>query len=169
MTAPRHVGRQQWVPGKGQDPVLRLPGTTQHIQQDKDTRHLAHYECHSQRKGRLVNGGHGAEEQLRPRRIGARDIRIVQRAGLGCVQPVESTVARDEDIRVMAEPLHAAIPHIPANVIVWTRWHSQEWNVPQSRQHEPKDDDVLRDLRRGQDLAEREEVRNASDDQRNDE
>ena len=23
MTAPRHVGRQQWVPDKGQDPVLR--------------------------------------------------------------------------------------------------------------------------------------------------
>ena len=118
VTAPRHFRRQQWVPGISQNPVLSLPATTQDIEQQKNNRQIANYKCYFQRKDRLVNRGYGAEEKLSARWIWARQIRMVQRTGLGCVQPGERRVAGNDNIRVIAEPLHAAIPNISMNVII---------------------------------------------------
>ena len=42
------------------------------------------------------------------------------------MQPGERRVAGNEDIRVIAESLHTAIPNISMNVIVWPRRHQQE-------------------------------------------
>ncbi len=61
---------------------------------------------------------YGAEEKLSARWIWARYIRVVQRAGLECVQRSERGVAGNDDIRVKAEPLHVAIPNISMNVII---------------------------------------------------
>ncbi|MDQ1387609.1 MAG: hypothetical protein QOF56_1063, partial [Acidobacteriaceae bacterium] len=95
-----------------------LPTSMQNIEQNENDRQIANYKCYFQRKDRLMNRSYGAEEKLSARWIWARYIRVVQRAGLGCVQPAEQRVAGNDNIRVIAEPLHAAIPNISMNIIV---------------------------------------------------
>ena len=95
-----------------------LPTATQDIEQNENDRQIANYKCYFQRKDRLMNRGYGAEEKLSARWIWARQIRVVQRAGLGCVQRGERRIAGNDKIRVIAEPLHAAIPNIAMNVII---------------------------------------------------
>ena len=94
------------------------------IEQNEDDREIANHKCYFQRKYRFMNRCYGAEEKLSARWIWARQIRVVQRAGLGCVQPGERRVAGNNNIRVIAEPLHAAIPNISMNVIIWP-WRHQ--------------------------------------------
>jgi hypothetical protein len=65
-----------------------------------------------------MNRCYGAEEKLSARWIWARQIRVVQRAGLGCVQRAERRIAGNDNIRVVAEPLHAAIPNVSVNIII---------------------------------------------------
>jgi len=60
-----------------------------------------------QRKDRFMNRCYGAEEELRARRIWARYVPVVLRAGLGCVQPAELRVV-ERQYKVIAEPLHMA-------------------------------------------------------------
>jgi hypothetical protein len=43
---------------------------------------------------------------------------MVQAAGLGCVQAPDRRIARNDNIRAIAEPLQAAIPNISVNVII---------------------------------------------------
>ena len=68
-----------------------------------------------------MNRRNSPEEELRTGWIGARHFWVVQRAGLGCVQPAERRVARNDDVRVITEALHVAIPNISMNVIIFTR------------------------------------------------
>src|SRR6202041_981257 len=110
-----------------------------------------------------------AEEKFSARWIWARDFWIVQRASLGRVQPADRSVIGNHYIRVIAKPLHAAIPEITMNVVIWTWWLQQKWNVPQSSQHQPDDDDVAREFRRGEELANRKQVRGSGNCQWNDE
>src|SRR4029077_15490972 len=90
----------------------------QYIEQNENDRQIANYKCYFQRKDGLMNRGYGAEEKLSARWIWARYIRIVQRAGFGCVQRAERRIAGNDHIRVIAKPLHAAIPKISMNVII---------------------------------------------------
>src|SRR5260370_1669895 len=137
VTAACYLNREQWVPGIRQNPVRSLPTTTQHIQQNENNRQIANYKCYFHRKDRLMNCCYGAEEKLSARWIWARYIRIVQRAGFGCVQPAERRVAGNDNIRVIAEPLHAAIPNISMNVIIYARGEPKTFNVPQPPQAQP--------------------------------
>ena len=142
MTAARHFNGQQWVPGERQNQVRSLPGTTQDIEQHENNCELANYKCYFQRKGRLVNGGYGAEEKLRPRWIWARQIRVVQVAGFRGMQPLRGRIAGNDKIGVVAEPLQAAIPNISMNIIIGARGQPKKFNVPHSRQDEPNDDNA---------------------------
>ena len=68
-----------------------------------------------------MNRCDGAKEKLSARRIRAGNIRMVHRAGLGCVQRGERGIVGYHNVRVIAEPLHAAIPNIAANVVIGAR------------------------------------------------
>src|SRR5438270_1344587 len=114
----------------------------QNIEQHENNCKLANHKCHFQREGGLVNRGYGAEEELSACRIRARYIRVVQVAGLGCVQPPDCRIARNDNIRVIAEPLHAAIPNISVNVIIGARGHPKKLKMPQSGQNKPDDDNA---------------------------
>src|SRR6266853_2497409 len=103
-----------------------LSATTQDIEQNENDRQIANYKCYFQRKDRLMNRGYGAEEKLGARWIRARHIRVIQRAGFGCVQSDERRIAGNDNIRVIAEPLHAAIPNISTNVIIGARRHAKK-------------------------------------------
>src|SRR5215469_11205905 len=69
-------------------------------------------------KPSAVPPDYNAEHKLGSRRIWAWQVRIVQRTSLRCVQPAEGRIARNEDIRVMAESLQAAVPNVSMNVII---------------------------------------------------
>src|SRR5713226_239587 len=114
----RHVRRQQRVPGVSQNPVRSSPTATQYIEQNENDRQIANYKCYFQRKDRLMNRCYGAKEKLSARWIWAGYIRVVQGASIACVQPAERRVAGNDDIRVIAEALHVAIPNISMNVII---------------------------------------------------
>ncbi len=68
-----------------------------------------------------MNRRYAAEEKLSACRIWARDLWVVQRAGFGCVQAGERRIAGNQNVRVVAEPLHAAIPNIAMNIVIQTR------------------------------------------------
>jgi hypothetical protein len=55
------------------------------------------------------------------------------------------------------------------DVVIWAWWRDQEWNPPQSGHRETDEDDTTWKLRRPKKLADREEVRNASESQTNQE
>src|SRR5215469_17007349 len=112
MTTARHLRCQQWVPGISENPVHPVAAGTQKIEQHDNNRQVANYKCHFERKNGLVNRGYSAEEKLSAGGIWARYIRVVQRAGFACMQRVERWLAGNEDIRVIAQSLHAAIPNI---------------------------------------------------------
>ena len=86
---------------------------------------------------------------------------------LGCVQAGKRGVTRNHDVRVIAKPLHAAVPNIAMNVVVYARWHSQKLEMPQCRKSETEDEDALRKFWRGEEFADGQEVRNASNSQGN--
>src|ERR1700693_6600875 len=95
-----------------------LSATTQYVEQNENDRQIAKYKCEFQPKDRLMNRRDSAEEKLSSCWIWARYIRVVQCTGLGCLQPGERRIAGNNDIRVITEPLHAAIPKITMNVII---------------------------------------------------
>src|SRR5208337_1320971 len=97
-----------------------LPTTTQDIKQNENDRQIAKYKRNLQSKDGLMNCRHRAKKKLSARWIWAREIRVVQCAGLPCVQPRHSRVAGNDNIRVIAEPLHAPIPKVSMNVIIGT-------------------------------------------------
>src|ERR1700674_655995 len=162
MTAAGYLNRQQRVPGISQNPVRSFATTTQYIEQNENDRKVANYKCYFQRKDRLMNRGYGAEEKLSARWIWARYLRVIQRAGFGCVQRAESRVAGNDNIRVIAESLHAAIPNISMNVIIGARRHPKKCNAPHSSQDEPNDDNASGNASfkfgRSEKLADRQEV-----------
>jgi len=169
MAAARHVRGQEWMPGVGEDPVHALSAPVQEMEQHDDDRHIASYECKFERPDRLVNRGDRSEEELGACRIRTWDTRIVQRARLGRMQRVERGVAGDEDVRVIAEPLDAAVPEISMNVVVRPRRHPEKRKPPYRGQHEPDDDDALRESLSREELANSQEVCAAGKAQRNDE
>src|ERR1700674_3640849 len=128
MTAAGYLNRQQRVPGISQNPVRSFATTSQYIEQNENDRQIANYKCYFQRKDRLMNRGYGAEEKLGARWIWGRYIRVVQRAGFECVQRAERRVAGNDNIRVIAEPLHPAVPKISMNVIIGARGQPKKFN-----------------------------------------
>jgi len=90
----------------------------QDTEQKENNCQVANHECYSQRKDRLMNPCYGPEEKLSARWIRAGYIGVVQRAGLGCVQPAERRIVGNDNIGVIAEPLYAAIPNISTNIII---------------------------------------------------
>jgi hypothetical protein len=96
-----------------------------------------------------MNRGCSAEEKFGARWIWAWQVRIVQRARFGCVQASQGRVVGNDNIRVIAEALHAAIPKIAMNVIIAARRLSKKFNVPHSRQYEPNDDNAPGKCRAG--------------------
>jgi hypothetical protein len=46
------------------------------------------------------------------------------------MQFLKPRIARNHKIRVVAEPLQAAIPNIAMNVIIVARWQPKKFNVP---------------------------------------
>src|SRR6201981_1463395 len=98
--------------------MFPLPEATQLREQQKNDRQLTRCERNFERKGRLMDRCYSTEEKLSARWIGAGDIRVVKRAGLGCVQGAESRVVGNDNVRVIAEPLDAAIPNISMDVII---------------------------------------------------
>jgi hypothetical protein len=57
-----------------------------------------------------------SEEELCAGGIGARNVRVVQSAGLGRVRRRQRGIRGDRGVRVVAEPLYPPIPHIWANI-----------------------------------------------------
>ena len=58
------------------------------------------------------------------------------------MQPLNGRIAGNDKIRVVAEPLHPAIPNIAMNIIISTRRQTKKFNVPHSSQDEPNDDNA---------------------------
>jgi hypothetical protein len=90
---------------------------------------------------------------------------MVQVAGLGSVQAPDRRIAGNDSIRAIAEPLQAAIPNISVNVIIGAWLHPKKLKMPQSGQDKPKDDNAPRKPWRGEELADRQEVRDAGNSQ----
>jgi hypothetical protein len=78
------------------------------------------------------------------------------------MQPLNSGIARNDEIRVVAEPLQAAIPNIAMNIIVGARAHTKKFNVPHGSQDEPNDDNASVEFGRSEKLTDREEICDAS-------
>src|SRR5690349_3529492 len=129
--------------------MVCLSGASQDIEQHKNNREIAKYKCNFQRECRFVNRSYGAEKELGSCRIWAWHLWIIQCTRLGCVQTDKCRVVWNYDVGVIAEALHAAVPQVSMNVVVQTRWHAQELNMPQSGQGKAEDDDALRKLWRG--------------------
>src|ERR1700704_6381037 len=96
-------------------------------------------------------------------------MRVIQRAGLRCMQPGKSRITGNDDIRVVAEPLDAATPDISMDIVIRSRRLQQEQNMPHNSQPQPDDNDALWETWRGEQLTHGEKVCNAGNCQRNDE
>ena len=87
MTAPRHLGCEQWIPGKSQNPVISLPSYDARHRATEEQLPSRKHKCYFERKNRFVNRGYGAEKKLSARvDMGSGAPGIIQRAGFGCVQ-----------------------------------------------------------------------------------
>jgi len=69
------------------------------------------------------------KEELRARRIWARYVRLFSVRVSGVCNP-RAQGAGNDNIRVIAEPLHMAIPNISMNVIIRSRRHQYKWKTP---------------------------------------
>src|SRR5262249_16527801 len=87
---------------------------------------------------------------------------MVQRASLGCVQLSDRRVAGNDNVRVVAEPLHAAIPNIAMNIIIGARRYQKKCTVPHRGQHEPDDRNAPGKTWRREELTDRQQVHDAS-------
>ena len=58
------------------------------------------------------------------------------------MQPLRGGVAGNDNIGVVAEPLQAAIPNVSMNIIIGARGHPKKFDVPNSSQDEPNDDNA---------------------------
>jgi hypothetical protein len=71
------------------------------------------------------------------------------------MQPPSGGIAGNDNIRVVAEPLQAAIPNISMDIIIGARGHPKKFNVPHSSQDEPNDDNASRKSWRSEKLTDR--------------
>src|SRR5882757_7516403 len=89
------------------------------------------------------------------------------------MQPFHGGIAGNDDIRVVAEPLQAAIPNISMNIVVVARWQPKKLDVPHGSQDEPNDHNASGNAPfkfwRGEQLTDRQEVRDSRKRQRGDE
>ncbi len=116
-----------------------------------------------------MNRRDGAEEELCSGRIRTGDLRVIQRAGFGGLQRGERGVVGNDNVRVIAEALNAAIPNVAVNVVIWPRGLQQERKMPHGRKHEPDDDYAAREFLREEELTNGKEVRDAGNEERDDE
>src|SRR4029077_10329927 len=133
--------------------VRSLSGATQDIEQYENNCELANYKCYFQCKGGLVNRGDCAEKKLRPRWIGARQIRVVQVAGFRSMQPLYGRIAGNDHVGVVTESLQPAIPNISMNIVIGSDRQPKKFNVPRSSQDEPDDYNSPGKSWRGEKLA----------------
>ena len=54
-------------------------------------------------------------------------------------------IAGHDQIRVVAQPLQAAIPEVAVNIVIGARWHPKECDVPHRGQCQPNDNDLSRE------------------------
>ncbi len=149
--------------------MFALPCTAQYIEQYENHRQIAKHECDFERQDGFVNRGHDAEEKLRARWIGTWQVRMVQRAGFGCLQTGESRIAGNDQIGVVAEPLHTAIPKIAMNIVVCAGWQAEKLDMPDGSENKPKNDDSSGKSGRSKKFADREQVNEARNPQRGEE
>src|SRR5215469_735137 len=116
-----------------------------------------------------MNRCYSAEEKLCAGRIRAGYFRVVERARLRRVQFFIRGVAWNNNVRVMAEPLHAAVPHIAMNIVISARRPDKKCHMPRGSQREPNYDYVPRKATRTEQFTDSEEVQDTSDRQQNDE
>src|SRR3954468_16886882 len=133
MTAAGNFNRQQWMPRKGEHPMLRLPGMTQNVEQQKYDRQIAKYKRNFERERGFVNRCHEAKKELCARRIRTGQVGIVQAASLGSVEAGERWITGNNQIRVVAEPLEASIPDIAMNIVIRACGHHKKCTVPHGR------------------------------------
>jgi hypothetical protein len=145
---------------------LSLPGTTQDIEQHENNCELANHKCYFECKSGLLNRGYGAEKMLGSGWIWAREIRVVQVAGFRSMQSLRGRIAGNDDIRIVAKPLQAAIPNIAMDIIIGARGQPKKCNVPRRSQDEPNDDNASWKYRRDEKLTDRQEVHDARNRQR---
>src|SRR5262249_11043189 len=168
MNTARHSGHQR-LAGVCENPVRSFSTGVQDMEQHEHNRHITHAQRYFECQNRFVNRGYRSKEELSARRIWARHIRVVQRARFARMQRAERRVAGNEAIGAVAEPLHAAVPQISMNVIIWTRWQPQEQTMPYCRQHERGEDHALGEYWREEELTNGQQVREAGNGQWNDE
>jgi hypothetical protein len=53
------------------------------------------------------------------------------------MQPLNSRIARNDQIGVIPEPLETSVPNISMNIIIRARWQPKKFNVPDSSQNQP--------------------------------
>jgi hypothetical protein len=58
------------------------------------------------------------------------------------MQLLNSRIAGNDNIWVVAEPLQAAIPNISMNIVINARGQPKKFDVPYRRQDESNDDDA---------------------------
>jgi hypothetical protein len=58
------------------------------------------------------------------------------------MQPLSGGIARNDKIRVVAEPLQAAIPNIAMNIVIGPRGCPKKLNVPHGSEDESNDDNA---------------------------
>jgi hypothetical protein len=68
-------------------------------------------------------------------------------------------ITGNDKIRVVTEPLQAAVPDISVDIIIGARGQPKKLDVPHSSQDEPGDDDAPLKSRCCEELADREQVR----------
>ena len=112
---------------------------SQKIQQNESKSELAKYKSDFQSSDRLMNRGYDAEKKLRPWRIWTRQIGIVQRACFRGMQASRGRIAGNDNVGIVAKPLHASIPDIAMNVIISARGQPKKCNVPHRGQEESND------------------------------
>jgi hypothetical protein len=69
------------------------------------------------------------------------------------MEGLDSRIAGYDKIRVVAEPLQAAIPDVSVNIVIGARGHSQECDVPHRGQCQPNDNDLSRKAWFGEELT----------------
>src|SRR6516162_4117434 len=83
------------------------------------------------------------------------------------MQFAKGGIAGDDQIRVISEPLHTAIPNITMNVVIWARRHPEELNMAQSCKRKPDENNMPRESWRGEEFTNGDQVGNARNEQRN--
>src|ERR1700724_3533152 len=82
------------------------------------------------------------------------------------MQPLSGSIAGNDNIGVVAEPLQAAIPNISMDIIIHARGHPKKFSVPHGSQDEPNGNSVPGESWSSEKLTDRQQVHDAGKRQR---